>query len=203
MKKLCLIFLSLNTVILVAILLKVYFFNNTIDLSNIEDKLSAVSAELHELRSTTPSNTPTPTSTPTNTPTETPTPIPTEEPERTATYSAHHYVCDTHVLEIDLDYEHFFVHQTDDLDMILDSKTRHVLFEIASVQEMQSIYGDGESNGRDITWTSENENYFIKAYLLSSDLSLVLYVPKDDTWYLKDLSTVADDLYKCIEVSLG
>ena len=87
--------------------------------------------------------------------------------------------------------------------MILDSKTRHVLFEIASVQEMQSIYGDGESNGRDITWTSENENYFIKAYLLSSDLSLVLYVPKDDTWYLKDLSTVADDLYKCIEVSLG
>ncbi len=112
--------------------------------------------------------------------------------------TAHHYEYEKHVLMIDFEPDKFFVYQYTGMMMILDNISRHVYFEIVSIEDLAEYKQDEE-----YTLILDTESSFNKAYMLSSNMAIVIYVPKDDTWFLSDLNEVADKFHDVMLISLG
>lgn len=164
------------------------------ELDVMYSKLNEINAELSRLE---PKEIMLPTPTPETVYTEIPV-VETVEVVKYPAITAHHYEDPNHVLMIDIDSDKFFVYQYEEKMMMLDNISRYVYFEIVSMEDLAEYKQD-----EGYTLICNTEESFNKAYLLSSDMALVIYVPKDDTWFLSDLNEVADRFHDAMLISLG
>ena len=123
--------------------------------------------------------------------------------EVTPCITAHYYKDPIRPLEINTDIDHFFIYQYDDRDMIIDYVGRYVYFDIQSIEDMRAKYSDGRETGAEIVWSFADDICFIKGYRLYGDMALIIYVPREDIWFMQDLEEVADDIYDSLVISLG
>ena len=124
--------------------------------------------------------------------------IQTVEVEKPLIINAHHYEDDNFIAALDLEYDLFFIYQYDARNLIMNTDGRYVEFEIVRSGVIED-FGDGP----DYTRIKITDEYFIKAFMLSSDMALVIYVPLDGTWYSRDPESIADEIYTYTTISLG